>query len=79
MTKTAEQLSVLLGTSILPALFERMGVTDPAQIEEFYRSDLYERLRDPDSALWHLSAGALAELYAQEIETGSFEDPEEQS
>lgn len=79
MTKTADQLSTLLGTAILPTLFERMGTTEPAQVEEFYRSDLYERLRNPDSALWHLSAGALAELYAQELETGSFEDPEEQS
>lgn len=79
MTKTAEQLSVLLGAAILPSVFERLGVTGSEQIEAFYRSAFYEKLRDPASGLWHLSAGALADLYTQEAECGSFEDPEEQS
>lgn len=79
MAKSPDQLSVLLGTTILPGLFEALGYTDPAQIEEFYQSDFYELLRNPESGLWHLSAPALAELYRQMLETGTFVDPEEQS
>ena len=74
MAKSPEQLSVLLGTATLPGLFERLGFTEPYQIEEFY-----ELLRNPDSGLWHLSSAALADLYRQEVERGFFGDPEEQS
>ena len=49
------------------------------QIEEFYASNFYELLRNPDSGLWHLSSAALADLYRQEVERGFFGDPEEQS
>ena len=55
MAKSPEQLSVLLGTATLPGLFERLGFTEPYQIEEFYASNFYELLRNPDSGLWHLS------------------------
>ena len=79
MAKSPEQLSVLLGTAILPGIFEVLGYTEPEQFEEFYRSDFYELLRNPESGLWHLSAGALAGLYRQVLKTGAFEDPEEQS
>ena len=56
-----------------------MGFTEPYQIEEFYASNFYELLRNPDSGLWHLSSAALADLYRQEVERGFFGDPEEQS
>lgn len=79
MAKSPEQLSTLLGVAILPGVFEVLGYTEPAQVEEFYRSDFYEMLRNPESGLWHLSAGALADLYQQEQENGFFVDPEEQS
>lgn len=79
MGKSPEQLSVLLGTAILPGVFDRLAYTEPAQIESFYRSGFYEKLRNPESGLWHLSVGALAELYEQEVRDGAFEDPEEQS
>ena len=78
MAKSPEQLSVLLGTATLPGLFERLGFTEPYQIEEFYASNFYELLRNPDSGLWHLSSAALADLYRQEVERGFFGDPEEQ-
>ena len=71
MAKSPEQLSVLLGTATLPGLFERLGFTEPCQIEECYASNFYE--------LWHLSSAALADLYRQEVERGFFDDPEEQS
>ena len=51
MAKSPEQLSVLLGTATLPGLFERLGFTEPYQIEEFYASNFYELLRN----LWKRS------------------------
>lgn len=77
--KSPEQLSVLLGTAILPGLLDVLGFTRPEQVEEFYRSGFYELLRNPESGLWHLSVGALADIYRQTLEADSFVDPEEQS
>ncbi|WP_418970797.1 hypothetical protein, partial [Adlercreutzia sp.] len=71
--------AAILSTATLPGLFERLGFTEPCQIEEFYASNFYELLRNPDSGLWHLSSAALADLYRQEVERGFFDDPEEQS
>lgn len=79
MAKSPEQLSTLLGVAILPGVFEVLVYTEAAQVEEFYRSDFYEMLRNPESGLWHLSAGTLAGLYQQEQKNGFFVDPEEQS
>lgn len=79
MAKSPEQLSVLLGTATLPGLFERLGFTEPCQIEEFYASNFYELLRNPDSGLWHLSSAALRICTGRKWSAGFFDDPEEQS
>lgn len=79
MAKSAEQVSLLLGTAILPALFERLEITGPQQIEAFYETPFYEILRNPASGLWHMSTEALADLYRQEQAGGTLSDSEEQS
>lgn len=79
MAKSAEQVSLLLGTAILPALFERLGMVDPQQIEAFYETSFYEMLRNPESGLWHMSPAALADLYQQEQADGALPDSKEQS
>ncbi|MCL1887299.1 MAG: hypothetical protein FWF96_00300 [Kiritimatiellaeota bacterium] len=48
-------------------------------IKEFFASALYEKLRDPETGLWHLGAKALAEIYLGEARGEALEFPEEQS
>jgi hypothetical protein len=58
-----------------------LGIDAEKQTDEltkFYRSRLYELLYNPDTGMWHLSPALLAELYKEELNTGSFEIPEEQ-
>jgi hypothetical protein len=74
-----DQFSVLLGVSIVPAIFEALGVDGTTDIDRFYQSKLYALLGDPATGMWHLSPALLAQLYNEELEAGSFEIPEEQS
>ena len=79
---TEERLSILLGISIIPAIFERLvayGDGFYQELDAFYRSGLYRLLSNPETALWHLSPATLASMYMQERETGHFDVPEEQS
>ncbi len=42
-----------------------------------YASELYARLEDEETKLWHLSANALYEMFKEEQKTGSITYPEE--
>lgn len=79
MAMNEKRLSNLLGLCIVPAILESSGQISTAQIDQFYRSELYAMLSDPRTGLWHLSARTLASMYAQELTDGSVEVPEEQS
>lgn len=74
-----DRLSTLLGVSVVPAILAIVQVDDPEGVERFYRSKLYGLLSDVDTGMWHLSPQTLADLYVQELETGGFDTPEEQS
>ncbi|MDR3052669.1 MAG: hypothetical protein LBU48_02250 [Coriobacteriales bacterium] len=59
-----------------------LGVTDDAyadELEKFYASKVFAILSNQETALWHLSPATLAQMYNDEIETGNFDIPEEQS
>jgi hypothetical protein len=74
-----QHLTTLLGICIVPAILEILNIDDAVGIDRFYQSKLYALLSDSDTAMWHLSPALLAQLYNEELETGSFEVPEEQS
>lgn len=78
-TISREKLSMLLGVSIVPAVLEAARISEPEEVDRFYRSRLYQLLSDPATGVWHLSARILADAYAEELSDGSFELPEEQS
>jgi hypothetical protein len=44
----------------------------------FYNSELYDRLSDEETKLWHLSALTLYDLLDEELMTGHINYPEEQ-
>jgi len=79
---TNEKLSSLLGICIIPAIVQELKIPEEQQIEflnHFYQSKLYEMLINAETAVWHLSAATLAEIYEYEQETGILDLPEEQS
>jgi hypothetical protein len=76
-----KQLSVLLGTCIIPGMAKALGVPDDRMVEfldKLYRSSMYDILIREDSAAWHLSAATLADIYLEEQRSGNLEWPEEQ-
>lgn len=76
---TPDDLPLLLGTCIVPAIMEYLGVQNAYAIDRFYSSRFYGLLSDPQTSLWHLSPATLAEMYLEEQRTGAFEDPEVQA
>jgi hypothetical protein len=78
---TNEQLSGLLtiiDAQLLNIIIERCGVDQKKASELLYTSDLYSKLEDEQTKLWHLSAETLYDLLDEELTTGKITYPEEQ-
>jgi PhoPQ-activated pathogenicity-related protein len=72
------QVSVLLGVCIIPQIIaeikEMYSNDETTAIREFYKSGLFEKLQNPATGLWRLSAKTLAQIYYDK----NMEFPEEQ-
>ena len=81
--KDKNQLSVLLGVCIIPQIIAEIkdfyNNEEEIAIKEFYKSNLYEKLQNPVTGLWHLSPKTLSEIFLTEIKEQIIEFPEEQS
>jgi hypothetical protein len=81
--KDKNQISTLLGVCIIPQVINEIKAfyddrEEPA-IKAFYQSVLFDKLQNPETGLWHLSAKTLAEIFFAEIKEQIFLYPEEQS
>jgi len=80
--KDRDQISALLGVCILPQIIEEIkdlyDNQEETAIREFYKSNVFDKLRNPDTGLWHLSPKTLSEIFRAEKEQ-IIEMPEEQS
>ena len=76
-------ISVLLGVCIVPQIIAEARALYNHQeetiIKEFYTSQLFDKLQNPATGLWHLSPKTLTELFLAEIKGQAVEFPEEQS
>jgi hypothetical protein len=52
-------------------------MSEAAATDLFYRSEVYARLSDESSKLWHYSAETLYSMYKDEISGQEIEYPEE--
>jgi hypothetical protein len=81
--KDKNQISALLGVCIIPQVIEEIkGFYDNQEvvaIKEFYKSNLFDKLQNPDTGLWHLSAKTLSEIFFAEVKEHLIIFPEEQS
>jgi len=74
-------ISLLLGISLIPGILEELNIPNDKVVEfldKFYRSRLFDLLKEENTAVWHLSARALADIYQEELETGKLNIPEYQ-
>jgi hypothetical protein len=81
--KDRNQISALLGVCIIPQIIaeikEFYNNQEEISIKEFYKSNLFDKLQNPDTGLWHLSPKTLAEIFLAEVKEKFLEFPEEQS
>jgi len=80
--KDKNQISALLGVCIVPQIISEIkefyNNDVEVAIKEFYKSNLFDKLQNPDTALWHLSAKILSQMFLDEINKQIIEFPEEQ-
>ena len=81
--KDRNQISTLLGVCIIPQIIaeikELYNNQEEIAIKEFYKSNLFEKLQNPATGLWHLSPKTLAQMFLEETNELIIEFPEEQS
>ena len=81
--KDKNQISALLGVCIIPQIISEIkefyNNREEIAIKEFYKSNLFEKLQNPATGLWHLSSKTLAQIFLTEVKEQIIEFPEEQS
>ena len=81
--KDKNQISALLGVCIIPQIIaeikEFYDNQEDIAIKEFYNSNLFDKLQNPATGLWHLSPKMLSQLFLIEVKEQVIEFPEEQS
>ena len=81
--KDKDQVSALLGVCVIPQVIaeikEFYNNDEETAIKEFYKSDLFDKLRNPATGLWHLSGKTLAQMFLEEVNGQTIKYPEEQS
>ena len=83
MENRRNQVSTLLGVCILPQIIAEIKAfynnQEEIAIKAFYKSTLFDKLQNPDTGLWHLSAKTLSQIFWAETNEQIIEYPEEQS
>ena len=81
--KDKNQISALLCVCIIPNIITEIkniyGNQEEIAIKEFYKSNLFDKLQNPATGLWHLSPKTLSEIFLSEKNEQIPEYPEEQS
>jgi len=81
--KDKNQVSALLGVCIIPQVIaeikEFYNNQEETAIKELYKSNLFDKLQNPATGLWHLSFKTLTQIFLAEIKEQRIEFPEEQS
>ena len=81
--KDKNSISALLSVCIIPGIIAELIKNYNDQVEiaikEFYKSNLFDKLQNPATGLWHLSSKTLAEIFLLEKEEQILDFPEEQS
>ena len=81
--KDKNQISALLGVCIIPQVIaeikEFYNDQEEIAIKQFYKSNLFDKLQNPATGLWHLSSKTLSQMFLEETKEQTIVFPEEQS
>ncbi|MCL2652054.1 MAG: hypothetical protein FWD60_13665 [Candidatus Azobacteroides sp.] len=81
--KDKNQISALLGVCIIPQIVieikEFYNNREEIAMKELYKSSFFDKLQNPATGLWHLSAKTLSQIFLAEVKDQIIEYPEEQS
>ncbi|MDR0546071.1 MAG: hypothetical protein LBG77_00550 [Dysgonamonadaceae bacterium] len=81
--KDKNQISALLSVCIVPQIIaeinEHYNYQEETALKEFYKSNLFDKLQNPATGLWHLSAKTLSQMFLAEVKEQIIDFPEEQS
>jgi len=81
--KNKNQISALLGICTIPQIIaeikEFYNHQEETAIKEFYKSNLFNKLQNPNTGLWHLSSKTLSQMFLTEVKDKIIEFPDEQS
>ena len=72
-----ESMLILIIPDIVKLIVENYGVNEIEATDMFYNSEVYEKLEQEDTKLWHLSPLTLYNMFDEEKKTGNFTFPEE--
>jgi len=75
--KNLSTVLIFLVPQILEKIISEYKVDEEKSAEMLYSSELYKRLEEEETKLWHLSASALFEMFQEELTTGKITYPEE--
>jgi hypothetical protein len=67
----------LLIPQIIHLLMDKKNLSNSEVIKIFYNSEIYDKLSQEETKLWHLSALTLYMLLEEELTTGHINYPEE--
>lgn len=62
---------------LVRTIMEKQSVTEKEALTQLYSSELYRKLDQEETKLWHLSVPTLYDLWLEEKETGHITYPEE--
>jgi len=81
--KDKNQISALLGVCIIPQVINEIKYfyddQEEIAIKEFYKSNLFDKLQNPATGVWHLSPKTLSQIFLAEVKEKLIEFPDEQS
>lgn len=62
---------------LVEMISKEMNIIDKEAIDKLYKSELYEKLENEETKIWHLSVPTLYSLFDEEQKTGKITFPEE--
>lgn len=62
---------------LVRTIMEKQSVTEKEALTQLYSSELYRKLDQEETKLWHLSVPTLYDLWLEEKESGHITYPEE--
>ena len=75
--KKFESLLILIVPAVVELIVERYRINEIEASDKFYHSEVYEKLEQEETKLWHLSPLLIFNMFDEEQRTGKITFPEE--